>query len=94
MILSLDTVLQLLQIVISLVTLAGVGYAAGRFSSRFEALERSNQELKTALFGGDQQEGIFLRRTEAELLIHKNDSEHEEFRRRFDGLELRRGNGV
>lgn len=79
--------LTVLQIVVSVVTLLGVVFLAGRFSARFDAVEK-------ALFGGDDQRGIFMRRSEAEILIDKNASEHEEFRRRFDGLEIRRGQGV
>lgn len=77
---TLETGLQAAQLIVSLITLGGAGFVAGRFSARFEVVEK-------ALFGGDRQEGIFVRRTEVEL-------RDEEVNRRLEYIEqnlVRRG---
>lgn len=71
--------ISLLNMGVSLLTLLGVAYAMGRIMSRFDAVEK-------AIFGGDDQQGIFLRRAEAELL-------HEQLGKRLELVEGRRPGG-
>lgn len=78
--------ISLLNMAVSLCTLLGVAYALGRILARFDAVEK-------AIFGGDDQQGIFLRRSEAEILLEKNNQEHEQFTKRLDGISARRIGG-
>jgi hypothetical protein len=66
----LEQVLQWVQIVVSILTLAGVAFAVGRLVGRIDTVERAVNEIRDALFGAQQNgDGAFIRKTEVVLML-------------------------
>jgi hypothetical protein len=84
--LSVDQMLQLVQIGVSVLTLGGVAFALGRVFERIALMQRDTAEIKGALFGTEAKEGIFLRRSEADLMQTNATQQHLEIDRRFAEL--------
>jgi hypothetical protein len=80
---TIDQVLQLLEIGISVTTMAGGAFALGRVFERIERTQKDVSEIKGALFGTDAKEGVFLPRAEAKLMF-QSAMQREDLDRRFD----------
>jgi hypothetical protein len=87
---SLTQALVIAQLCVSIVTLMGVVFMAGRLFERVRIIGRHMDEIKTALFGDKGDGGAFVRRAEMIVLKEQADDEHEEFRRRLGLLEEHR----
>lgn len=86
-----EQLLQFAQIGVSMLAFGGIIFGLGRLTERVAGIERSQLELKQALFGGDDQEGAFLRRAEAKLMLENATREHEAFDRRLTELTAKVG---
>jgi len=82
---------------VQVLLILGFIFSTGRVYERLGHMEKGQQEIKDSLFGGMDQEGIFLRRSEARLIQEKEVGTHEafdrqlgEFRERLALVERRR----
>ena len=75
-----------LQIVVSILTLAGVAFTIGRLVGRIDTMERVMNEVRDSLFGVNGGEGAFLRKSEARLMFETVNREHASFDDRLTDL--------
>lgn len=78
-----DQILQFAQIGVSFLAFGGIVFAMGRIAERVTGLHKGQEEIKAALFGGEDRDGVFLRRAEAKLMLENSSREHEAFDRRL-----------
>lgn len=88
---ELGQVLQVVQLVILLGGFAGLTFSIGRVFGRIERLEVSSAEVKAMLSGGDDGNGIFLRRSEARLIQENETQVHAAFDQRLQDFGSRLG---
>ena len=77
------------QLGLQVLMLLGFIFTFGRVFERIVHMEKGQAEIKDALFGGHEQEGVFLRRSEARLIQEKEVSTHEAFDRRLGEFQER-----
>jgi len=80
-----------IQIVVSLLTLAGLAFTAGRIFERLNSIQKEQGRVSVALFGEKGTDGAFLRRSEAETMLGHAVREHEAFDRRLGEFQERLG---
>jgi len=80
-----------LQIVATLLGFGGIAFSLGRLYGRIDSVARIQQEMKEAMFGGEEQGGVFLRRAEGRLMMENANREHEAFDRRLGEFHERLG---
>lgn len=88
---DLSQILQVVQLVTLLGGFGGLTFSVGRVFGRIESLEKSQNEMKAMLSGGDDGDGIFLRRAEARIMLESATQQHEAFDRRLEELGVRLG---
>ncbi len=85
------------NLAVSLVTLAGLAFGMGRLYGRIEGLEKGQAEIKGALFGAPGVDGTFVRKSEVELMLEAQNSRVEgiadKLERLGEVLEHARGSG-
>lgn len=89
--LSLDVLVQILQIVVMLAGFGGMAFTLGRMFQMVSQLQKSHDDVKVTLFGKDGQGGMFLTRESAKLMLDNATQEHEAFDRRLNDLSSRIG---
>ena len=87
----LEQVLQWCQILLSILTLAGGAFTIGRVFERMANMQKDLDDFKLSLFGPYGDAGIFIRRSEADLLFKQADRARGEFDTRLSDLASRMG---
>lgn len=88
---NVEQVLQAVQLVVLLSGFGGMAFSLGRVFGRIELLEKSQADVKSMLSGGEDGGGIFLRRSEATLMLSNSNQIHEAFDRRLEDFNNRLG---